>query len=278
MMSLRLAAALLAVTCVYSPPAQTAQTPTPEAIVAKASAYVHEFVRRFANVVAEERYQQEITVPRRKRLLTSDFLLVRYPGDELWQAFRDVSEVDGKPVGDRENRIMKLFTQPSDNALRRATELANASTRHNLLNVGTLSNPMLAIAFLQDQYYARFRFNLAGIDKKLGPDVRTVRFVEFQTPSLIKGNSNSDIMSRGLFWIEEGSGRVVKTELQLGSTAAPIRIITTFKFDEDLGINVPATMEDWYPDGTGEFRGKATYGKFRRFQVQTEETVAAPKP
>jgi len=32
-------------------------------------------------------------------------------------------------------------------------------------------------------------------------------------------------------------------------------------------------MEDWYPIRDGEFRGKATYGKFRRFQVQVTETL-----
>src|SRR5215207_3387031 len=183
-MRLRVAVAILAAVPLLARPVATAQTPKPEEIVAKASAYVHQFVSLFANVVAEERYEQEITVPRRKRVLKGDSLLVRYPGDELWQSFRDVSEVDGKPVGDRENRIMKLFTQPSSNALRRAADLAGESIRYNLLDVGTLSNPLLAIAFLQQQYYPRFRFNVAGIEKKLGPDVRTVRFVEFQSPSL----------------------------------------------------------------------------------------------
>jgi hypothetical protein len=224
-------------------------------------------------VVAEERYEQEITTPRRKRVLVSDFLLIRYPGDDMWQAFRDVSEVDGKPVRDRESRILKLFTEPSENPLRRASEIAGASSRHNLLDVGTLNNPLLAMAFLQAQYNGRFRYTVAGIDKKVGPDVRTVRFVEFQVPTLLKGPSNSNMMSQGLFWIEQASGRVVKTELQLGSRGFPVRIVTTYKMDEDLGINVPATMEDWYPDGNGEFRGKATYGKFRRFLIQTTEQV-----
>jgi hypothetical protein len=129
------------------------------------------------------------------------------------------------------------------------------------------------MAFLQRDYHPRFRFTLSGIEKKLGPDVRTVRFVEFKVPSLLKGNSNADLLSRGLFWIEESTGRVVKTELQLGNAAFPVRITTLYTFDEELGINVPSQMEDWYPDGTGEFRGKATYGKFRRFQIQTTEEV-----
>jgi len=254
-----------------------AQSPSVDELIPKATQYAHDFIDRFSNVVAEERYDQQISSPRRKRTLVSDFLLVRYPGDTLWQSFRDVAEVDGKPVRDREDRMMKLFLEPSSSALRRASELAGASSRHNLVDIGTLNNPLLVMAFLQRQYVDRFRFNLAGLEKKLGPDVRTVRLVEFQVPTLLKGNSNSDIVSRGLIWIEQGTGRVVKTELQLGSTMVPARISTLYKFDEDLGINVPIEMEDLYPNTqSGEFRGKATYGKFRRFEVKTEETVEKP--
>jgi hypothetical protein len=250
-----------------------AQSPKVDELVPRATAYAHLFVERFSNVVAEERYEQETTVPRRKRVLVSDFLLVKPPGDDLWNAFRDVAEVDGKPVRDREDRLMKLFLQPSSNALRRAAGIREAGVRHNLADIGTLNNPLLVIAFLQSQYVDRFRFNLAGLDKKLGPDVRTVRFVEFRQPTVLKIQANGDLFSRGLVWMEEGTGRIVKTELQLGGRAAPIRITTLFTFDEALGINVPVVMEDWYPDRTGEFRGKASYGKFRRFEVKTEETI-----
>ena len=206
--------------------------------------------------------------------MRSDFLLVRYPGDSQWQVFRDVAEVDGKPVRDKEERLTKLFLEPAASAFRRARELQEAGARYNLLDiVGTLNNPLTVVAFLQDGYRDRFRFNLAGLDKKLGPTVRQVQFQEFRVPSLIKTNGNQDILSRGLAWIEEDTGRVVKTELRIGGRTSPISVITEYKFDEDLGIDVPATMRDWYPDGTGEIRGVATYGRFRRFQVKTEETL-----
>ena len=242
-------------------------------LLAKATLYVAQFVDQFSNVVAEETLVQETTVPRRKRTMKSDYLLVRYPGDTQWQSFRDVAEVDGKPVRDQQERLTKLFLEPSSNALRRARELAEAGARHNLLNIGTLNNPLLVIAFLQEGYRERFRFNLAGLDKKLGPTVRTVQFQEFKIPSLIKGNSNQDILSQGLVSIEEDTGRVVKTELRIGRGAAAITVTTLYKFDDELGINVPIEMRDWYPDGAGEIRGVATYGRFRRFQVKTEETV-----
>jgi hypothetical protein len=272
-MSLRpIVVGILALGVLY-PTAATPQNAKEDELLSKAGDYVLKFVDQFSNVVAEETLVQETTIPRRKRTLKSDFLLVRYPGDAQWQAFRDVAEVDGKPVRDKQERITKLFLEPAQSAMRRARELMEAGSRYNLLDIGTLNNPLLAMAFLQPAYRERFRFNLAGLDKKLGPTVRTVQFQEYKVPSLIKGNGNQDILSRGLAWIEEDTGRVVKTELRIGGRSSPISIITSFKLDEDLGINVPFEMRDWYPDGQGEIRGVASYGRFRRFQVRTEEEV-----
>ena len=263
---------ILAMGLLY-PSAGAAQGDKKDELLAKATIYVAQFVDQFSNVVAEETLVQETTVPRRKRTMKSDYLLVRYPDDIQWQSFRDVAEVDGKPVRDQQERLTKLFLEPSSNALRRARELQEAGSRYNLLNIGTLNSPLLVMAFLQEGYRDRFRFNLAGLEKKLGPTVRTVQFQEWKIPSLIKGNGNQDILSQGLVWIEEDTGRVVKTELKIGRGAAAITVTTLYKFDEDLGINVPVEMRDWYPDGTGEIRGVATYGRFRRFQVKTDEVL-----
>jgi hypothetical protein len=272
-MSIRSVVVVMLVAGVLMPAVAVAQDNKTEELLAKTAAYVARFVDQFSNVVAEETLVQETTIPRRKRTLRSDFLLVRYPGDAQWQTFRDVAEVDGKAVRDKEERLTKLFLEPASSAMRRARELQEAGSRYNLLDIGTLNNPLMVVAFLQDSYRERFRFNLAGLDKKLGPTVRQVQFQEFKVPSLIKGNGNQDILTRGLAWIEEDTGRVVKTELRVGGRSSPISIITEYKLDEELGITVPVTMRDWYPDGTGEIRGVATYGRFRRFQVKTEEAL-----
>ena len=270
-MSVRIVAIVVLTAGLLMPSVAASQDRTE--LLAKTADYVAHFIDQFSNVVAEETLVQETTIPRRKRTMRSDFLLVRYPGDPLWQVFRDVAEVDGKPVRDKEERLTRLFLQPASSAVRRARELQEAGARYNLLDIGTLNNPLTAIAFLQGIYQERFRFTLARLDKKLGPTVRQIQFQEFKIPSLIRGNGNQDILSRGLAWVEEDSGRVVKTELRIGGRSAPISIITEYKFDEELGINVPVSMRDWYPDGTGEIRGVATYGRFRRFQVTTTEEV-----
>ena len=240
-----------------------------------ASAYELRFIGNFENVVAEEVYVQEMSSPRRKRTIKSDYLFVKYPDVEGLMALRDPFEVDGKPVRDAASadRMMKLFTSPVPNAPLRARALAQEGARYNLLDIGTLNNPVLAMVFLQPNYRPRFRFNLAGIEKDLGPTIRTVRFEEFRVPSILKTGANQDMLSRGLLWVDEQTGRVVKTRLQIGPFRIPPEVVTTFRHDDDLGIDVPAEMKDWYPDRQGEIRGVATYGRFRRFQVRTDESI-----
>ena len=68
-------------------------------------------------------------------------------------------------VRDQPERLTKLFLEPSSNALRRARELAEAGARHNLLNIGTINNPLLVMAFLQEGYRER-QENLQLVEKE----------------------------------------------------------------------------------------------------------------
>jgi hypothetical protein len=265
----------VAAAAVWTLPARAAG-PDLQTLLDLASQYQLAFIEAFENVVAEEVYVQETSSPRRKRTIKSDFLFVKYPDVVGVMVLRDPFDVDGKPVRDAasSDRMMKLFTSPADDVIKRARALAQEGARHNLLDIGTVNNPLLTMAFLQANYRARFRFNLAGIEKDLGPTVRTVRFEEFRIPSILRTGANQDILTRGLIWVDEQTGRVVKTRLQIGPARIPPEVVTSFRHDDALGIDVPATMNDWYPDGTrGDIKGLATYSRFRRFGVKTEETL-----
>jgi hypothetical protein len=83
---------------------------TLDALLQRAGAYVVEFETRFSNVVAEEHYFQRAPSSTRsstsmpalvRREMRSDFLFVKVPGNDGWLPFRDVFEVDGRPVRDR---------------------------------------------------------------------------------------------------------------------------------------------------------------------------------
>lgn len=262
------------------------QTVGQSLIVGRARAYVERFVDALSNVVAEERYSQEAESPRRKRTLRSDFIVARDPGAQRWYTFREVLEVDGKPVQDaRGGRLTRLMADPGADTLRKAQEIAVAGLRYNVENIGTVNNPLLAMSFLRAEYSHRFRFTVGGRDKKLGPSVRKVSFEEVHTPTVLTVEGNTDLPAHGVMWIDEGTGRILRTELRLGERPAvstghtssslgwapPTTIVTTFGVDETLGIDVPLEMRDRYPFQRNEIKGVATYGSFRRLPVRSRQ-------
>jgi len=270
-----IAALALAAMCVAGSTERVSAENVPvKDLLPRVGAYIRTFIDSFSNVVAEESYKQEITSPRRKRQLKSDLMLVKYPGAEAWLVFRDTFEVDGKSVRSEPERLTKLFVEPPESAMRRAREITSASEKYNLANIGTINNPLLVLALMQEQNHERFRFTLGNIDKSLGPDVRILQFQEMRTPTLIKLDGNSDVFTNGLLWVEQATGRVLKTQFNLGRRGSGIEIITTFQRDPDLQIDVPVLLKEWYPDGSGgDITGEASYSRFRRFQVTTQDEL-----
>ena len=262
----KLCSTTVALLCVPSLVMTAAERKTPE-IVLRASRYVDGFIQNFSNVVAEERYVQESAYPHRRRELLSDFLLVTPPGSIGRYQFRDVREVDGAAVRDRHDRLAKLFLDAPADALARAKDVARESERYNLLNIGTLDQPLLAVGFLQSRYVDRFRYIVGSVEKYGGADVRYVAFEESSRPTIIRSSGDHrDFPSHGYFLIDEASGHVLRSQIDLGQGVPPPSLVTSFRFDDDLQMIVPVEMHDPL--------GIATYGRFRRFTVRTEERVA----
>jgi len=127
---------------------------------------LREYERQVPAIVAEERYEQ---VARRSvpptavsRRLRSDVLVIT---DEAvgWVGFRDVFEVDGRPVRDRDERLAKLFLKPHAETLRQAKRIAEESARFNVNVEGidvlrTVNMPMTALRFIRVQNQHRSTF------------------------------------------------------------------------------------------------------------------------
>jgi hypothetical protein len=247
---------------------------------------VRQFVSDFSNVVAQEDFRQDWQSGERRQL-TSDFLLVRYPGTEgTWLAFRDVTAVNGRPVRDQQERLMRLFLEPFGDALRRAEEITREASRHSLVELGSLSSPFVILAWLQPHYQTQFTFRVGSSGSKSGVRVRALELDRIERPAPAAAGAREPSI-RGVAWIEEETGRVVETEVRAGSAPNTAVTATTFAFDAVLGIDVPAEMrESRVRPGAmrqsrlgvavDRFTGIATYSRFRRFQVRTEEAIDAP--
>ncbi len=259
-----------------------AQTPDIGVLVARAGRYVSTFVGSFSNVVAEEKYEQESVWNRggQRRELRSDFLLVLPPDSTMWVPFRDVFEVDGRPVRDRQERLTKTLLEPTKSALDRAHQIAQEGARYNVENSmkRTINNPLLALAFIQTEFQLRFRYSLERRDEAEGPSVWIVDFREEARPTAIKGAFDKDMPVRGRFWINEPDGRVIRSEVSIEDPSVGARITTDFQQDERFGIDVPIRMSEIYRLINGRVvTGVATYGRFRRFGVSTDEKVDTPR-
>jgi hypothetical protein len=287
-MSLRLA--VVAVLTALSTLTVTAQRNRTDELLAREAAYLREFVTRFAGVVAEERYVQDSRmVPRartrgaavRSQLFTrhvelmSDFLLVKLKESGEWHVFRDVFDVNGEPVRDRDERLTRLFLDPSTSVIEEANAIALEGARYNLAGAErTINNPLLVLAFLQAAYQPRFRFSLNTSPKEAGPGIWVLEYKEQTRPTIIREQPNGDLAAKGRIWIESESGRVVKTELAVTELD---NIVTSFRFDERFQIAVPYEMREEFWTNSESIVGVASYSRFRRFGVTTEEEFQDPR-
>jgi hypothetical protein len=262
--------------------AASAQTPAALELVSRAGRYVSTFIDTFSNVVAEETYVQESIWTRggQRRELKSDFLLILPPDSSVWVPFRDVFEVDGRPVRDRQERLTKTLLQPTKSALERAYQIAQEGARYNIeaSMKRTINNPLLALAFVQAEAQPRFRYSLDRRDPAEGPGVWIVEYREDAHPTFIKGAFDKDMPVKGRYWINEADGRIIRSEVSVEDPSVGAKITTDFQQDDRFKIDVPVRMSEVYRLINGRVvTGVATYGRFRRFGVSTDEKIDEPR-
>ena len=271
----------------------TATTPSAQEailaqLLARTGSYVRDSIASLANVVAVEDYVQRLVDnsamarneglgPEASRRLRSDLLLVRYPGDELrWMAFRDVAEVNGTAVKYAGDRLVKLFSEGSNVTSEKAGAIQAESTGYHMAGASyAVTNPFVGVSIAQPSYQPRFRFSLGDADRSLGARVRIVRFQELteQGGKKLAPLFGAAGRARGSLWVEEDTGRIVKTDTRFVADASTATSTTTFAFDARLGLMLPAEMRTtWRSTRTTTVSGVATYGSFRRFEVHTESS------
>jgi hypothetical protein len=269
----------------------------------RAGSYVEQFQRELSGIVAEETYLQEVVpflglnargnVRFQRRRLRSDLLLLRPEAAVTWVQFRDVFEVDGRPVRDRQERLTALFLDNTLSSVERVTQIREESARYNIGRIQrTMNLPVLPLAVLAFPSQPRFRFSVddsgdnsrprIGSDSlsstpnfRVTAEVWIVKFEERDGPTLIHTDGGRDIFSRGRLWIEPLTGRVLMSEMITGDEHVRADLVVSYQSEPLLGLLVPIELRERYT-GAGygaTITGEATYTNFRRFQVSVEQTI-----
>ena len=283
----RAAAAVLAIAVLCA--GVRAQESSTATVLARIASYVSDYQKQLIGVVAEEHYRQNaITTSRggrqsrQFRELKSDLLLVKLPEEEHWLQFRDVFEVDRKPVRDRDQRLYKLFVTPTKDARDLAETIQQESSRHNIGPVSrTINMPILALLFFDQSMHQNLQIErlVANNSRRFEPLARAehvwrLGFTETGTPTVVRGAGRKDIPSHGEIWVDSTTGRILQTELiSEDGTILIATIQVTYGAAPGFTLLLPSEMREVYRVRVNESRidSRATYSKFRQFTVTTTE-------
>lgn len=280
----RLAAVTAIVAASATFAAQSRPNPTVSELLSAAAKYLDGYEMQFSAVVSEERYQQtaDFMAARgaRQRILRSDLIVIN-AGQAGWISLRDVYEVDGLPVRDRSDRLMKLITEPAADSFAQAVRVAEESARFNLGNVWrTINTPTAALLFLRGDDQDRSTFTFEGLKPVDGVRVAQLAFKEKGMPRMIQSVDNA--AAEGKFWVEPASGRVVQTEFLLTSAGNSARISVRYAHQPKIDLWLPVRMDEEYLTtagsssvfrARGQITGRADYQNFRKFDVDVATII-----
>ncbi len=246
------------------------------ALLDRLGKYVDQYEQDLAVVVSEEHYWQEVTTTNgmfgEKRELKSDFLLSK-AGESGWIAFRDVLSVNGKEVNDRSDRLVKLFLKPTGDSKEQINRIVAESARHNVGWVNRNINvPTMVLQFAKSTQQNRSEFKRGGTEDVEGVEARELRFQEKKLPRVI--STRDGAAAQGRFWIEEATGRVVKTELRVTTGNTSATVVVMYRLQPKLKIWLPMLMNERYATPRQPvITGRATYENFRQFNVLVDQVI-----
>ena len=264
----------------------TTADPALAAILEKAGEYVVEYGDAFRDIVAEETYTQRAGGQLQNS--RSDLVFVSTPGAIPWTCFRDVFEVNGQRVRDREARVEKLFLAESKaSAVEKANAIIAESARYNFGYARrTINVPTLPLLFLYPANQTRFRFERKGLRRFGDRETVEIALEEIQQPTLVNDGEGGDVPATGRVFVDPKDGTVLRTDItfRFMPNRGIARLAAEYRFDPTVGIWLPEEMKEDYRNLYGTFQpvfrgateGTARYAKYRRFGVATEERVALP--
>jgi hypothetical protein len=193
--------------------AQSLPEPTLKTVVGRMSQYVSDYGAQASMFVGHETYTQQL--PGGTRRLVSEFAIVKAGAGENWVGYRDVIEVDGKPVADRQDRLQRLFSAVSVTPAQ-LKQVDDESARYNVGPISRNFNvPTTAVFFFDPRTINRFSFERKGTREIDGVLTWELEFTEKVRPTLVRTARGRDVRSRGRVWVVPASGSVMRTRLEL---------------------------------------------------------------
>jgi hypothetical protein len=249
-------------------------------VMRRVAGYVDAYGEKASIVVGTERYVQEThgaaKEPREQRELVSDVAIVKVAAERTWLGFRDVLEVNGVRVVDRDDRLASVLIA-SGGRFDEARRLSDESARFNIGSVQRNFNvPTATVFFFGSSNSGRFKFAARTVE----PDgTWQIEFRETDRPTFIRTPEGRSIYSEGMLWVSPSAGVIVRTRLKVEiparsgdrSRSGSGIVDVTFHHVDGIDMWLPRTMTETFEsraDGAWQrVEGRATYDNYRRFET-----------
>jgi hypothetical protein len=257
-----------------------ARAPSVKDVMRRVADYVSAYGEKASILVATERYTQQTdgSAPdaQRTRATVAEFAIVKVETIRGWLGFRDVIEVDGRSLTDRDDRLVRLLTSPGDR-YDEAGRLTAESARFNIGRVQRNFNvPTTVLFYFTRDEQERFKFTAKGVQ----PDGSwEIAYRETQHPTLIRTPEGKSVPSDGSIWVNPADGTIVRTLLKVGGvgigapkgTRGAGTIDVTYARVSGLDMWLPESMLEQFEikhrDTWETITGRATYTNYRRFET-----------
>jgi hypothetical protein len=268
-----------------------AQTPSLDEVLKRTATYVAGFRNQLSGIVAEETYRQQVTSTGRQantflvdpsRRLRSELLLVKPDGTDRYVELRDVFEVDGAALHNRQGRLEALLRDTSSSAEGTIQAIIEESARYNIGKITrNINTPLMSLQFLDATRQPRFQFkHVERAAKPVFTDARdqaanetpvfrvstemwTIQYRERGKNTIIRRPNGGDMPAHGRFWIDPTSGAVLISEMIVDGGGVIATVTVSYQSEPLMGFMVPIEMRESYVGQGERISGHAEYGKFR---------------
>ncbi|HJU42049.1 MAG TPA: hypothetical protein VJ691_04510 [Vicinamibacterales bacterium] len=266
-----------------------ARQPALKEVLDRAAAYVERFHQQLSQIVSEETYTQTVIDTSRfantplaqqpPRRLRSDLIFLRSPESNRFIELRDVFEVDGSPVRDRQARLLALLSDPRGGP--QIGEILRESARYNIGSVTrNINTPLMQLQFLDKDNQSRFEFkhvekprpvftdareqaaNAAGVFR-VTTEMWTIEYRERGRNTIIRRPDGDNLPVRGRFWIDPSTGAVLISEMIADGGGVTTTVTVSYQSEPLMGFLVPVEMRELYVRSGERIAGHAVYGRFR---------------
>ncbi len=270
-----------------------AQRQSLDDVLKLSATYVAEFRKQLSGIIAEETYRQEMAATARisnsilvspARTLRSDLVLIKPRDSDRYVEFRDVFEVDGRPVRSRGARLEALLHDPTAAAGATLQSIIAESAAYNIGSITrNVNTPLMALQFLDAAGQHRFRFK--HVDKarpvferkedaaindapvfRVSTEMWTIEYQERGRDTIIRRPDGRAQPARGRFWINPANGSVLISELIADGGGVIATVTVSYQTEPLMGFLVPIEMRESYIRYGERISGHAQYGRFRAIQ------------